>query len=89
MHDATSATRIIELIARSKNLSPDVVTPATSFDDLQIDSLEKINLTFEVEDLFAISIPDASLTSLRTVGDVIDGVERLQAEKALTSAEKQ
>ena len=94
MQDAATATRIIELIARSKNLSPEVVTPGTSFDELQIDSLEKINLSFEVEDLFAISIPDASLNSLRTVGDVIDGVERLQldkarlqADEALTSAE--
>ena len=80
---ATSITsQIIALIAKSKSLDPATLTPATTFDELQIDSLDKINLSFEVEELFAIVIPDAALNSLRTVGDVIAGVERLQAEKS-------
>jgi acyl carrier protein len=73
--------RIIDLIAKSKSLPPETVTPASTFEELNIDSLDKINLSFEVEELFAISIPDESLNSLRTVGDVIAGVHRLQAEK--------
>ena len=74
-------TRIVDLIARSKSLAPETIHPSTSFDELNIDSLDKINLSFEVEELFSIQIPDASLNSLRTVGDVIAGVNRLQAEK--------
>ncbi len=81
MQQDTAAT-IIELIARSKSLDPATITPATTFDELQIDSLDKINLSFEVEELFKVEIPDAALNSLRTVGDVIAGVERLQAEKS-------
>jgi acyl carrier protein len=73
--------QVISLIAKSKSLPPETLTPATTFDELNIDSLDKINLSFEVEELFAIQIPDASLNSLRTVGDVIEGVYRLQAEK--------
>jgi acyl carrier protein len=86
MFDPTSTTpitsQIIALIAKSKSLDPATLTPATTFDELQIDSLDKINLSFEVEELFAIEIPDTALHSLRTVGDVIAGVERLQLEKA-------
>jgi acyl carrier protein len=78
----TIPDQIITLIARSKSLDPATITPATTFDELNIDSLDKINLSFEVEELFSIEIPDAALNSLRTVGDVIAGVERLQAEKA-------
>ena len=78
-------SQIIALIAKSKSLDPATLTPATTFDELQIDSLDKINLSFEVEELFAIQIPDAALNSLRTVGDVIAGVERLQAEKSAAS----
>jgi acyl carrier protein len=73
--------QIISLIAKSKSLPPETLTPATTFDEINIDSLDKINLSFEVEELFAIQIPDASLNSLRTVGDVIEGVHRLQSEK--------
>ena len=74
-------TPIINLIARSKSISPDSITAATTFDELNIDSLDKINLSFEVEELFSIQIPDAALNSLRTVGDVIEGVRALQAEQ--------
>ncbi len=75
-------SQIIALIAKSKQLDPATIAPATSFDELQIDSLDKINLTFEVEELYDIAIPDNSLNSLRTVGDVIVGVQQLLAAKA-------
>lgn len=74
-------TRVIDLIARSKAIPPESITPGSTFDDLNIDSLDKINLSFDVEELFSIQIPDESLNSLRTVGDVIAGVHRLQAER--------
>ena len=77
----TNAQEIIEMVAKAKSLDPAAVTPASNFDDLGIDSLDKINLTFEIEDRFHIAIPDDSLGSLRTVGDVIAGVARLQAEQ--------
>ena len=71
--------RCIELIAKSKNLSPSNVRMDSTFDELQIDSLDKINLSFAVEEMFSIEIPDESLNSLKTVGDVVRGVERLRA----------
>jgi acyl carrier protein len=72
-------TRIIELVAKSKNLPPASVGMDTTFDELQIDSLDKINLSFAVEEMFAIEIPDENLNSLKTVGDVVRGVETLLA----------
>jgi len=73
------ASRIIELVAQSKNLPASAVKLETTFDELQIDSLDKINLTFAVEEMFSIEIPDDSLNSLKTVGDVVRGVEKLRA----------
>ena len=72
-------SRIIELVAKSKNLPVTDVRMNSTFDELQIDSLDKINLTFAVEEMFAIEIPDDSLNSLKTVGDVVRGVRQLQA----------
>ena len=72
-------SRIIELVAKSKNLPLDRVGMDTTFDELQIDSLDKINLSFAVEEMFAIEIPDENLNSLKTVGDVVRGVETLRA----------
>ena len=71
--------RIIELVAKSKNLPESDVHMDSTFSSLEIDSLDKINLSFAVEELFSIEIPDDSLNSLRTVGDVVRGVQRLRA----------
>lgn len=78
MDDITAT--VIEMIARQKSIDPATVIPASTFDSLQMDSLDKINLTFEVEEKFNIEIPDDSLNSLRTVYDVIEGIHRLQAK---------
>jgi len=72
---------ITDLIARSKNLDPSAVHLSSTFDEMEIDSLDKINLTFEIEEIYGIQIPDDSLNDLRTVGDVVAGVQRLLTEK--------
>lgn len=72
------AAPIIDFIANLKSIPPESITPSSTFDELRMDSLDKINLSFEVEERFAIQIPDNALNSLRTVGDVIAGVERLK-----------
>jgi acyl carrier protein len=79
-------SRVIELVAKSKNLPVTDVRMDSTFDELQIDSLDKINLSFEVEEMFAIEIPDDSLNSLKTVGDVVRGVETLRAAQPADSA---
>jgi len=71
---------IIDLIAAQKSIPAASITPASTFDELQMDSLDKINLSFEVEERFNIEIPDDALDSLRTVADVVAGVQRLQSE---------
>ena len=72
--------RCIAIIAKSKLIPEISVTRASTFDELQIDSLDKINISFEIEDTFHIQIPDDSISGLKTVGDIVDGVIRLQHE---------
>ena len=75
------AKTVIGFIAAQKTLDPNVISPSSTFEELQMDSLDKINLSFEVEERFAIAIPDNALDSLKTVGDIVAGVQRIQAEK--------
>lgn len=75
--------RCTEIIAESKNLAPESISMDSTFDELEIDSLDKINISFEVEEAFDIVIPDDALGSLKTVGDVVRGVEGLLASKAV------
>jgi acyl carrier protein len=73
------ATRCIDIIAKSKSIPADSISLANTFDELNIDSLDKINISFEVEEAFNIEIPDEALSTLRTVGDMVQGVTKLTA----------
>jgi acyl carrier protein len=73
------ASRCIDIIAKSKGIPADTITLASSFEQLNIDSLDKINISFEVEEAFNIDIPDEALGTIRTVGDMVDGVTKLQS----------
>ena len=71
------ATRCIEIIAKSKSIPADTITLASTFEELNVDSLDKINICFEVEETFNVEIPDEALGSIKTVGDMVDGVTKL------------
>jgi acyl carrier protein len=79
------ANRCIEIIAKSKSIPANTITLASTFDELNIDSLDKINISFEVEEAFNIEIPDEALSTLRTVGDMVQGVTRLTAATTPTA----
>ena len=79
------ASRCINIIAKSKGIPADTVTLASTFEELNIDSLDKINISFEVEEAFAIEIPDEALSTLKTVGDMVEGVTKLHAAKPPTA----
>jgi len=81
----TVERRCIAIIAKSKLIPEESVTPQKSFEELEIDSLDKINISFDIEDAFHIQIPDEAITGLKTVGDVVAGVLRLQQEAASAS----
>jgi acyl carrier protein len=45
--------------------------------DLGCDSLDKVEITMEIEEQFDLSIPDEYGEKVRTVGDITDGVLQL------------
>ena len=72
------AQRCIEIIAKSKGIPADSIVLDSTFDGLNIDSLDKINISFEVEEAFNIEIPDEALGTIKTVGDMVRGVSKLR-----------
>jgi acyl carrier protein len=81
IHDDV-AQRCIDIIAKSKGIPAESISLDNTFDSLAIDSLDKINISFEVEEAFDIEIPDDALGSLKTVGDVVNGVHKILANRA-------
>jgi acyl carrier protein len=75
------AQRCIDIIAKSKGIPPESISLESTFESLAIDSLDKINISFEVEEAFDIEIPDDALGTLKTVGDVVSGVRTSLANR--------
>jgi acyl carrier protein len=69
--------RVMAAIAGVKNLARDQVTETSTFADLNIDSLDAINIAFAIEEEFRISLPDDDVRQIKTVAQAIDGVRRL------------
>ncbi|MBZ5557911.1 MAG: acyl carrier protein [Acidobacteriia bacterium] len=74
--------QVIGLIARKKKLDPARITPASTFEELGLDSLDAADLIFTIEDTFKIVVPDEAALSMRSVGQVVAGIEKLVADGA-------
>ena len=74
--------RVLQVIAEVQKLPIEDVTRDKTFSELGIDSLDGINIIFELESEFHISIPDEAARTIKSVADAIDGVQRLLRERA-------
>ena len=79
MSPAAVEEKVLALVSAVKRLPREKVTVNSTFEELGIDSLDGINLVFEVEGAFDISIPDEQARSIRSVGEMIAGVKTLLA----------
>jgi len=73
--------RVMGVIARTQHIPPESVTIDKTFEELKIDSLDGMNILFAVEEEFDINVPDDQAPSIRSVRDMVEGIERLIASK--------
>ncbi len=73
------ATRVIRCVTETQHLEPGRVSLESTFLELDIDSLAGINILFAVESEFDITVPDNEAQNVRTVRDLVEGVEKLLA----------
>jgi acyl carrier protein len=72
---------LAEIIEEVTGIEPSEVTIEKSFvDDLDIDSLSMVEIAVQTEDKYGVKIPDEDLASLRTVGDAVSYIQKLEAE---------
>ena len=74
--------RVKAIIVEKFGVSESEVTAEANFtNDLNADSLDRVELIMEIEDEFGISIPDDLAEKISTVGDAIKFVEEEVAKK--------
>lgn len=73
--------RVAGVIAKTQHIPPETVTIDKSFEELNIDSLDGINILFALESEFDVDIPDDAAKQIRSVREMVDGIEKLLAAK--------
>jgi len=81
------ASEVIEIIAKHKDKEPSELTRELRLEELEIESLDVVEIIFSIEDKFDITIPynandpGAAGADFETVDHVINAVEKLVFEK--------
>jgi acyl carrier protein len=74
--------RVFRVIATSRRLPLESITPESTFEQLGIDSLDRINILFDLENEFDIAIDDEQAKTIANMPQMVAGIEQLlQAKK--------
>jgi acyl carrier protein len=68
-------SKIREIVVDQLGVEEDEVTLETSFEDLNADSLDIVELIMALEEEFGIEIPDEDAEKLTTVGAAVDYIK--------------
>jgi acyl carrier protein len=74
--------RVLKVISTSKRIPLEQVTIESEFQQLNIDSMDAVEILFALENEFDINIPDEDVREVRNVRQMVDGVARLVAAKS-------
>ena len=69
-----------EIMVDTLGCDEDKILPEASLaDDLNIDSLDAVELLMAIEEKYGIKIPDEELGNMKKVSDIVTAVEKYQA----------
>lgn len=68
--------KTVSIICDEFDLNENEISMTTSLkEDLDIDSLDLIDLVMSLEDEFSVELPDEALAEMQTVGDIVKYIE--------------
>ncbi len=76
--------RLKKLFIDKFDFNIEELKPTTTLEDLGLDSLDKIEFMFDIENEFSIKIPDEQF-KVTTIQDMIDAIDRFVSEQVLSS----
>lgn len=82
MTNLTGLDRIMPVLVQWTDLDPSVIQPTTTWSDLDIDSLERVEISIELEDLLGIDLDADEFEFVATVGEFAALVDKKMEAKA-------
>lgn len=74
--------KVRELIASNNHLPPETITMDSSFEDLNMDSLDGLTLVNDLENTYNITLTNEEAAKITTVRQAVDSLEAFIAQKA-------
>lgn len=76
------AATVKEIFQKTLKVDPEKLTGAATLkEDLNLDSLDMIEVVYEVEDQFDVQIPEERIKEITTFGQIVDGLHDALAAK--------
>ena len=79
--------RVLKIIANTRRIPLESVRPDSSFEELGIDSLDRLNILFDLESEFDIEIDDEEAKKVQNIPEMIAGITHLVEANAKASPE--
>lgn len=77
--------RVIRVITDTQKLPVGKITADSTFEELGFDSLDGINILFALENEFDINIPDDAARQIKSIPEMVKGIEDLVEAKVAAS----
>lgn len=72
--------KVIKLVSDATKVEAGNISQGTSFvDDLNLDSLDMVELMMKMEDEFGVEIPEDETENLKNIGDVVNYLKSKQS----------
>lgn len=82
MTDDEIRDKIFDIFAKEANLDRESLTMDAKLEELDIESLDMVQILFGIEEAFDVYVPqDDDSFKLETMRDVVEGVKNLMAQK--------
>lgn len=69
--------KVSEIIANKKGVQPSTIPITASFEELDMDSLDSVELISELEEHYNVSIPNQELLAIKTIREAVTSLEKL------------
>ncbi len=78
-------SKVLQIVASVKGVRPESLQLDVNFDELGIDSLDRTNILFELENAFNLNIPDDVARSISSINGIVARMtEYLQDQRSGT-----
>lgn len=69
--------KIKDLIASKKGVSPETIQLSQSFEELELDSLDSVELISDLEEHFKVNIPNQEVLQIKTIQEAVNSLSKL------------